>query len=190
MLTSQWPNTTGAQRNSKVTWFSISPAHAGTSGLSEENRWASKHLAQFGQPKMKADGLTTGGSLHDRNERAPRLKRVSTERDKEQNGRARHFSKEQDEEQDGRARRFSKEQDREQNGFRSALGSKTIGSRPTVVALSKRSQMAPRIRSVTLIDAPGKRTPSAAHQTIENAAESEIGPTALDLWRCRGLGGR
>ena len=124
----------GSARSSKVTWFSISPAHAGTSGLNEENRRASKHLAQFGQPKMKADGLTTGGSLHDRNEREPRLKRVSTESDKEQ---------------DGRARRFSEEQDREQNGFRSALGNKTIGSRPTMVALSKRSQMAPKICSVT-----------------------------------------
>ena len=32
-----------------------------------------------------------------------------------------------------------------------------------------------------LIDAPGTRTPSAAHQTIESAAGSEIGPTPL-LW--------
>jgi len=137
LLKSQWPNTTGAQRSSKVTWFSISAAHAGTRGLSEENRRASKHLAQFGQPKMKADGLITGNSLHDRNEREPRLKRVSTERHKEQDGRARRFSKEQDEEQDGRARRFSKEQDRERDDFRSALGNKTVGSRANIVALSR-----------------------------------------------------
>jgi len=60
---------------------------------SEENRRASKHFAQFGQPKMKDDGLTVGGSLHDRNGRAPQLKRVSTERDNKQNGRARSSRK-------------------------------------------------------------------------------------------------
>jgi hypothetical protein len=32
-----------------------------------------------------------------------------------------------------------------------------------------------------LIDALGTRTPSAAHQTIESAAESEIGPTATGM---------
>jgi hypothetical protein len=94
------------------------------------NRRASKHLAQFGQPKMTADGLTTGGSLDDRNEREPQLKRVSAERDKEQNGRARRSSEEQDEDQDGRARRFSKEQDEEQDGFRSAPGKKRSNREP------------------------------------------------------------
>jgi hypothetical protein len=94
-------------------------------------------LAQFGQLKVKADGLTVGVSLHDQNERAPELSRVS---------------KEQDQEQDVRARRYSKEQDREQDGFISALRNKTIGSRAIRVALSIRSHMAPTIRSVTVQD--------------------------------------
>jgi hypothetical protein len=116
LLLSRWPNTTGAQRSSKATWFSISPAHAGTSGFSEEDRRDRKQLAQFGQP---ADGESRRSlhrrSLHDRNER---------------DSLPQHASKKRDKEQDGRAHCFSKEQDKEQNGFNSALGTKRSDLEP------------------------------------------------------------
>jgi hypothetical protein len=179
LLTGQWSNITGAQRSSKVTWFSISPVHAGTSGPSEESRRGLKHLAQFGQPTMKGDGLTTGGSLHDRNERAPRLKRVSAERDKERNGRARRFSKEQNQEQDVGARRFLKEQD-------DRIGSHYGGSPKTLAngsehLLGNRIQLAPETRrasdceTIRCIHSPkGFPRPQGAALPLRQAASSPV----------------
>src|SRR5271163_4826217 len=51
LLTSQWPNSTGAHRISEATRFSISPATASTSGASKKAEGTFLQLAHFTQPK-------------------------------------------------------------------------------------------------------------------------------------------
>jgi hypothetical protein len=51
LLTSQWPNSTGAHRISEATRFSISPATASTSGASRKAERNFIHLAHFSQSK-------------------------------------------------------------------------------------------------------------------------------------------
>jgi hypothetical protein len=52
-----------------------------------------------------------------------------------------------------------------------------LGTRPRRLLASISSSREQDRETNGLISAPGTRTPSAAHQTIESAAESEIGPT-------------
>ena len=110
------------------------------------------------------------------------------ERDKEQRGLAHRFSKERDKEQDGLGHIWEQDQDACLPAYR-PLENKT--ERQTVSSarreqgpralLTKRSPSREQDREINgLIDGLATRTPSAAHQTIESAAESEIGPTLAE----------
>jgi len=54
LLMSQWPNSTGADRISEATQFSISPAPASTSAASKKGEGTTRQLAHFGQPLVEA----------------------------------------------------------------------------------------------------------------------------------------